>query len=136
MKNMIPTLMISLAMSSPLLVYADSSKEHGKTSGPGEMMSQHQMMGMQEHMQSMQEMMKNLKQESNPEKRGKLIDAHMQAMQKGMMMMSGDENEASMPMDQRMDMMNKHMNMMQMMMGQMMDSRVEERKSRSKHLKR
>ena len=108
----------------------EAQGQHGKQGG--------MMMSMKEHMQSMQEMMKNLKQESNPEKRSELIEQHMQAMQKGMMMMneSSGEGNASMPMDQRMEMMNKRMDMMQMMMGQMMDGMVEARKGQPKHLKK
>lgn len=130
MKTLISVLLFSVALSAP--VFADS-QHHGKESQP----SSNNMMDMKEHMQSMQAMMKSLKQEPNPEKRSELIDAHMQSMKKGMMMNNHSEDgDASMPMGQRMDMMNKRINMMQMMMGQMMDIMIETRKERPKYLKK
>lgn len=84
-------------------------------------------MQMQTHMQEMQELMTAMKEEQDPEKLAALRQQHMEAMHRGMAMMS--QSEASMPgmtMENRVQRMEQRMEMMQMMMGQMMDHDQEE----------
>ena len=136
MKTLAKVIMITAVMSGP--VFADSHHPHGtanKGGGMMGMMSHEQMQAMHQHMEEMQALMANIQQESDPEKRKALMQAHMKDMQEGMQMMggqggmgSGSKDMSSMGMEERMGMMEKHMSMMQMMMGQMMEHDVEEHK--------
>lgn len=122
----------------------------GMMSG-GMMMSGGDMQRMQDQMRKMQMQMDDIRKTTDPKKRDRLIDEHMQSMQDGMEMMrgmgggmmqgmmGGDMHSGkamqggNMPkaddMMGRMDMMEKRMDMMQMMMEQMTQSRRVERRS-------
>jgi protein CpxP len=93
----------------------------------GMMMDQQQMMSTHKSMHKNQQLMDQIRMENNADKRNKLLQQHMKAMQGQMQMMGkmmepGDLAEKSPDtMPETMQMMNMRMDMMQMMMGQMME---------------
>lgn len=142
MKKLSSVLMFAVVFAAP--VFAEKAYDHGNEKSPQmggmmmNMMSHKQMMAMHEHMQKMQATMNEIRQEPDPDKRHRLMKAHMEQMQTGMQMMSKgegkDKSMQSMNMEDRMGMMENHMGMMQMMMGQMMEHKAEETKQQ-KHNK-
>ena len=122
----------------------------GGMTGGGMMMSDGDMQRMQDQMRKMQIQMDEIRRTTDPKKRDRLIDEHMQSMQEGMEMMrgmgggmmqgmmgggmhsgnpmQGGNMSKTDDMMGRMDMMEKRMDMMQMMMEQMTQSRRVERR--------
>lgn len=133
MKKLAPVLIMSVMFVTP--VVAEKGHDHGNGKGQtmnGKMMTQEQMMAMQAHMQKMQATMKDIMQETDPEKRNKLMQVHMEQMQNGMQVMNHGKAKPMKPMnmEDRMGMMEERMGMMQMMMGQLMEHESQEKKTR------
>lgn len=139
-KVMLASAVIALpALSGNAYSHQESASKGGPMMG-GMMMDPQQMMTMQESMHENQQLMEQIRMENDADKRNKLMQQHMNAMQNQMQMMDkmmgpGDRGEMSsqgmpesMPESkQMMNMMNMRMDMMQMMMGQMMEHQNQDR---------
>ena len=124
----------SLLLSSVLVISAVTGAalahlqggENGGLMMNSKMMDQ-KMMQMRDRMQENHALMEKIIAEQDSEKRDKMMQEHMQSMQRqmeGMNKMMADELAGGTPssdMDERMKVMDMRMQMMQMMMGQMMD---------------
>ena len=86
MKKLIPALVFAAAISSPAFAEKGHNHDDGKEGAIGGMMmgmmSHDQMMAMHKHMQEMHDQMAKIKSETDPDKRHKLMQEHMEAMQR------------------------------------------------------
>ncbi|MBI5463008.1 MAG: hypothetical protein HY941_12555 [Gammaproteobacteria bacterium] len=156
-RSAIGSTLLASTLAAALVAMSGNAIAENNSSGPGTMgggmmMSDGDTKNMQEQMRKMQMQMDEIRKTTDPEKRDRLIDEHMQSMQEGMKMMRGMGGSmmhdmmmgGEMPsgksmqgggmsksgdMMGRMNMMEERMDMMQMMMEQMAQSRQFERRN-------
>ena len=140
MKTIIKAMVLTVVFAAP--VFAADANQSAEGSGSC-MMTSEQTAAMQQYLQAMQELMANIKKEKDPDKREAMVQQHLDNVRSGMQIMTMQGQDAahcktlsSLPLEDRMGLMEARMRMMSLIAMQMLEQDAEQVKQQKRYQKR
>jgi hypothetical protein len=139
MKTIIKALALTVVFAAPAFAAEDNQSAEKSVCK----MTSEQMAGLQQRMQGMQELMAEIKKEKDPDKREAMVQQHLEEVESGMRTMTMQEQGAgqcktlsSLPMEERMGLMEARTRMMALIMVQMVEQNVAQSTQHKRYQKR
>lgn len=139
MKTIIRALALTIVFAAPVFAAEDNQSADGSAC----MMTSEQRATVQQHIQAMQELMAEIRKEKDPDKRAAMAQQHLDKVKSGIQTMTMNAQGAgqckslsSLPLEERMGLMEARTRIMTLLMMQMLEQDAEQMTQQKRYQKR